>query len=153
MKSCNDAIKELVELKDGEISPSRSKSVMNHLAQCEECRQARDNYESSLLALKALLEAEGRAAEGLSISTSVMNEIRMDQSRASRRPIMVKFAAAMIVLLIFAGSAGLVFFRNADSEPSEAITSTPVLIVKVSDGRLDIEDRMEGAVRTVNVRP
>ena len=89
-KFCKDIEQMLVDYADGQLSPSDSSMVGEHLAQCEECRNV-------LSALQKSLELTGVIwADGLAETENI--RIPAAKTRKIRRPRYAAIAASILVV-------------------------------------------------------
>jgi len=73
-KSCKDIKEMLVDYTDGQLSPSESNEVAEHLAECENCRRTLEALRRSL-ELAGVIWADG-LAETKEISVPILGKIR-----------------------------------------------------------------------------
>jgi anti-sigma factor RsiW len=92
-KSCEQIEKVLVDYADGELSPSESRDVAEHIAECERCRRTVEALHRSL-ELAGIVWADG------------LEEIRdagVPQTRAARRFKWRRYAAVAASILLVTG--------------------------------------------------
>ena len=153
MKQNCPSVEELVHFLDGELSPGESTAIAKHVANCKACAQSVKELEMSLMATKACLESEISALDEISLAPAVMRKIgRPGPVTAWTRRILV--AAASIAVIVLVSPLG----DNPPKVNEKAAVSTknsrpiPEVTVKIKPDRFDLEDRINGNVRAVNVR-
>lgn len=95
-KSCKDIEQMLVDYADGQLSPSDSSEVAEHLAKCEHCRRMLDGLQKSL-ELASVIWADSLAeTEYIRIPAAKTRKIRWPRYAAIAASILVVATASVV---------------------------------------------------------
>ena len=95
-KSCENIEQMLIDYADGQLSPSDSSMVAEHLAQCEECRNVLDALQKSL-ELTGVIWADGLAeTENIRIPAAKTRKIRWPRYAAIAASILLVAIASVV---------------------------------------------------------
>ncbi len=95
-KFCEDIEKMLIDYADGQLSPSDSSMVAEHLATCEHCRKMLDRLQKSL-ELAGVIWADAHAeTENIRIPTTKTRKIRWPRYAAIAASILVVATASVV---------------------------------------------------------
>lgn len=143
----------LIEFLGGELPAREAAQVEDHLRLCEKCREAAREFRISIAAVKAFLEAEGKASEGPSLAPSIMSRIQSEGSHFGEKYLAMAFAAVLALIFLFISDISPVKSPKIEIGGSASLTQSTGLVVQIKADRLDIEDRVAGFTRKVIVRP
>lgn len=95
-ESCKDIEQMLVDYADGQLSPSDSSKVGEHLTKCKECRKVLDTLQKSL-ELAGVIWADGLAeTESIRIPAAKTRKIRWPRYAAIAASILVLATASVV---------------------------------------------------------
>jgi len=153
MKAKCEISEKLVDFVEGELDPREASRIAQHLVECPECRTYVRELETSLRAFKALLDAEGMNLSTDPLVDSVMSEIHKRKVSAKTRKWAVAVAAAAILVVGITSFKMRVDSRQYPGRETTRVDIDKSLTVNIVHDGIEVVDRIDGEVRTVNVRP
>lgn len=142
----------MIDYLDGESTAQESAAAATHLSECERCRATAEEMRFSLNAVKACLAHELDALESSSTVPTAVEKIRSGSRFAKilKAAVLPVAAAFALVWLLFAKDV----FQGKEAAPLAQNTGNhSTLSVMVDSDRFNVEDKVNGMTRSIDVRP
>ena len=126
-KSCEDIEQMLVDYTDGQLSPSDSSKVAEHLAQCKHCRMLLNGLQKSL-ELAGVIWADGLAeTENISIPAAKTRKIRWPRYAAIAASILLVATASVVWRTLTRPKASELTFADIERKITESGSAARLL--------------------------
>ena len=126
-KSCKDIEQMLVDYADGQLSPSDSNKIAEHLAQCEKCRNVLDALQKSL-ELAGVIWADGLSeTENIRIPAIKTKKIRWPRYAAIAASIILVATASVVWHTFTRPKAGELMFAEIERKITESGSAARLL--------------------------